>query len=109
MDGFQCLVEGAHVTHVSIALCPLSKTCPSIILNGPKLSLKCTAGRLVYSVGSLIIRFCKHTIVAGTFLLKQLLDFPICCIKPALVLPSLEAKNLSRGFLRMVPVCFNRS
>ena len=55
----QCFVEGAHVTHVSIPLCPLGKSCPPIILHGPELSLKCTACSLVCSLGagSLIIRF----------------------------------------------------
>ena len=39
IDGLQCHLEGAHVTHVSIPLCSLGKSCPTIILHGPKLSL----------------------------------------------------------------------
>ena len=60
LDGLQCLVEGAHASHVSKPLCPLGKSCPPIILHGPKLSLECTAGRLVCSFGSLVIRFFKQ-------------------------------------------------
>ena len=71
------LIEGTHVTHVSIALCPISKCCPQIIMHGPKLRLECTAGSLVCSLGSLIIRFCKKTIMSGAFVFKQLLDIHI--------------------------------
>ena len=71
-------MEDAHVTHVSVLLCPLSKSCPPIILHGPKLSLECTAGSLVCSLGGMIIRFCKQTIVAEAFLFSYLLDFFIC-------------------------------
>ena len=84
-DGFQCPIEGKHVTHVSIALCPLNKFCRQIILRGPKLCMEYTAGSLVRSPGSLMIRFFKQTIVAGAFLFEQLLDFLICFIKPVLV------------------------
>ena len=99
MDGLQCLVEGAHVTRVSIPLCPLGKSCPPIILRGPKPSLECTAGSLVCSLGSLIIRFCKQMIVAGVFLFEQLLDFLICFVKSVLVFSGRQANNFSRGFL----------
>ena len=43
------------------------KRCPPVIQHGPKLGLECTAGSLVCSLGRLIIRFCKPTIVAGAF------------------------------------------
>ena len=72
IDGLQCLVECTHVTHISIPLCPLGKSCPPIILHGPQLSLECTAASLVCSLGSLIIRFCKQMIVAGASLFEQL-------------------------------------
>ena len=85
IGGLQCFVEGAHVTNVSIPLCPLGKFCPPIILHGPKLSLECTAGSLVCGLCSLIIRFCKQIIVAGAFLFEQLLDFLISLVKPVLV------------------------
>ena len=57
------------------------------------------ADSLVCSLGSLIIRFCKQTIVAGAFLFEQLSDFLICFIKPVLVFPLRKAHNFSRGFL----------
>ena len=99
IGGLQCFVEGAHVTHVSIPLGPLGEPCPPIILHGPKLSLECTAGSHVGSLGSLIIRFCKQMIVSGAFLFKQLLDFLICFVKPVLVFSGRQANNFSRGFL----------
>ena len=78
IDGLQSLVEGAHVTHVSIPLCPLGKSCPPIILHGPELSLECTAGSVVSSLGSLVIRFCKQMIVSGAFFFffRAALGFP---------------------------------
>ena len=85
IDGLQRLIEGVDVTHVSITLCPLSKSSPLIILYCPIVSLECTAGSLVCSLGSLIIRFCKQTIVAGVFLFEQLLDFLICFMKTVCV------------------------
>ena len=48
------------------------------------------------SLGSLIIRFCKQTIVAGAFLFEQLLNFLTCFIKLVLVFPSRQANNCSR-------------
>ena len=99
MDGLQCFTEGAHVTHVSIVLCPISKCCPPIILQCPKFNLDCTAGSLVCSLGSLIVRFCKQTIMSGAFLFEQLLDFLVCIIKPVSEFPGREANNFSRGFL----------
>ena len=99
MDGLQCLIEGAHVTRVSIPLCHLGKSCPPIILHGPKLSLVCTAGSIVCSLCSLIIRFFKRIIVAGAFLFEQLLDLLICFVKPVLVFSGQQANNFSRGFL----------
>ena len=74
-DCLQCIIAGAHFAHVSIALCLLSKCCLPIILHGPQLSLECTAGSHVCSLGSLITRFCKQTIMEGAFPFKQLLDF----------------------------------
>ncbi|WP_419626406.1 hypothetical protein, partial [Thiolapillus sp.] len=82
-----------------IPLCPLGKSCPPIILHGPKLSLECTAGSFVCSLGSLIIRFCKQMIVTEAFLFEQLLDFLICLVKPVLLFPGRQAINFSRGFL----------
>ena len=72
IDTLQCLVEGMHVNHVSILLCPLCKSGPPIILHGPKLSLECAASSLVCSLRSLIVRFSKQMIVAGVFLFEQL-------------------------------------
>ena len=106
IDGLQCLVEGAHVTDVSIPLCPLGKSCPPIILHGHNVKLECTAGSLVCSLGSLIIRFCKQIIVAGAcflllflFFFEQLLDFLVCFIKLVLVFSGRQAHNFSCGFL----------
>ena len=92
IDGVQCLAEGAHATHVSIQLCPPGKSCPPIILHGPELSLKRTAGSLVCSLGSLMV-------VVGAFLFEQLLDFLICFVKPVLVFSGRQADNFSRGVL----------
>ena len=75
IDGLQCLVKDAYVTHVSILLCPLGKSCRTIILHDPKFSLECTASSLVCSLGGLIIGFCKQTIVAGAFLFRAALGF----------------------------------
>ena len=77
----------------------LGKSCPPIILHGPKLSLECTAGRLVCSFGSLVIRFCKQMIVAGEFLLERLLEFLIYFIKLVLVFSGQQANNFNSGFL----------
>ena len=56
-------------------LCPLGKSCPPVFLHGPKLSMECTAGSLVCSLGNLIIRFCKQMIVAGAFFFLAALGF----------------------------------
>ena len=88
-----------HVTHVSISLCPLGMSCPPITLHGPKLSLEHTAGSLVCSIGSLIIRFRKQMIMAGAFLFEQLLAFLVCFVKPVLVFSGQQANNFSRNFL----------
>ena len=80
-------------------LYPLGSSCPAVIPHGPKLTLECTAGSLVCSLGSLIIRFCKQMIVAEAFLLKQLLDFLFYFIKPVLVFSGRQVNNFSRGFL----------
>ena len=98
-DSLQHLTEDVHVTHVSILLCPPGKSCPPLILHGPKLRLECTAGSFVCSLGSLIIRFCKQMIVAGAFLFEQLLDFLICFVKPVFMVSGRQANNFSRGFL----------
>ena len=66
------------------------------------LSLECTAGTLVCSHGSLIIKFCKQMIVAEVFLFEQLLDFLICFVKPVLAFSGRQANNFSRGFLAVV-------
>ena len=74
-DGLKGFVEGAHVTYIGIPLFLLGKSCPLIVLHGRKLSLECTAGSLICSLGSLIIIYCKQMIVAGAFLFEHLLDF----------------------------------
>ena len=66
-DGLKGFVEGAHVTYIGIPLFLLGKSCPLIVLHGRKLSLECTAGSLICSLGSLIIIYCKQMIVAGAF------------------------------------------
>ena len=85
---------------VSMPLCPLGKSCPPIILHGPKLSLEFTAGSLVCSLGSFIIRFCKRMLVAKAFLFEQLLDFFLCFIKPILVFSGRQTSSL-------VFICFH--
>ena len=75
IDCLQSLIEGTHVTHVNIAMCPLSMCCPPIILHSLELTLECTAGSFVCNLGSLVIRFCKLAIVAGVFLFKEALGF----------------------------------
>ena len=84
---------------VSIPLCPLGTSCQPLILHGPKLSLECTAGSLVCSLGSLIIRFCKQMIVAGAFLFEQLLGSLVYFVKPVLVFSGRQAIIFVRGFL----------
>ena len=48
---------------------------------------------------------CKQMIVAGAFLLEQLLDFLICFVKPVLVFPGQQANSFSRGY----PVAWSSS
>ena len=74
-------------------------------------SQECTAGSLVCSLGSLIKRFCKQTIVAGAFLFKQLFDFIICFIKPVLMFSGRNVQNFSYGFLwfHLLPQFFGLS
>ena len=105
IDGLQCLVEGAHVTDVSIPLCPLGKSCPPIILHGHNVKLECTAGSLVCSLGSLIIRFCKQIIVAGAcflllflFFFRAALGFPCLLHQTSLGVFWLTGKELQPWF-----------
>ena len=83
---------------VTIALCPLIKFWPLIILCSPELCLECTADSLVCSLGTLIIRFDKQAIVEGTLLFRQLLDFLICFIKTVLVFPCRKIPQLQLWF-----------
>ena len=76
-----------------------------------RLSLECTAGSLVCSLGSLIVRFCKQTLLAGAFLFKHLLDFLICFVKLVSRCFLFERpSNFSCGFLesglRLLPLFF---
>ena len=84
VDSLQCLTESAHVTHVSILLCPFGKSCPPIILHGPKLSLECTAGSLVCSLGSLIISFLQADDFGRSVSYWVALGFPYLCRQTSL-------------------------
>ena len=77
-------------------LCPLCKSCPPIILHGPKLSLECTAGNLVCS---LIIRFCKQILWQGYFFSSSSWFFFISFVQPVLLFSGQQANNFSCGFL----------
>ena len=76
IDSLQCLIEGLHVTHVSMPLCPLSKSSPQIILHGPKLSQECTASSSVCSRGSFIIRFLQSDDCGRSVSFREALEFP---------------------------------
>ena len=93
IDGL-CFVEGVHVTHVSIPLCPLGKSCPPVILHGPKLSLECTAGSLVCSLGSLIIRCCNSSVYFNVKNRKRVTA--ALKVQRRFVLPPFLLKNIGR-------------